>query len=137
MQGCECVVLMRSFLIKDVFCLSSRKFFISYLAAPRPTLSHWRGSSFTLQILVASFLVQPGSHWEPVNKVQSLRPAKGICGIWTGSIPCLSARRFPTVPAKLCLRQPILICSTDHLLYTPANRNTEKRNFFWINEYSN
>ena len=26
MQGCRCVVLMRSFLIKDVFCVSSRKF---------------------------------------------------------------------------------------------------------------
>ena len=110
MQGCRCAVLMTLFLIKVIFCVSSRKFIYQlYGCLKANILDYGRGRSFAFQMSVTLFLVRPKSLWEPLNQIESLSPAKFVCGIPTKSILCLSVTQ--TVPTKQYLRQPIMIGS--------------------------
>ena len=53
-------------------------FFNCYLAAPRPTLDHYRGGSLTHPMLITAFLpIRPEGHREPHNEVGCLSPAEG------------------------------------------------------------
>ena len=127
MQSCRCAVLMTLFLIKVVFCVSSRKYFYQlYGCFKANILDYGRGSNFTFQISVTLFLVRPKSLWEPLNEIESLSPAKLNFGIRTKSILCLSVTQ--TVLTKLYLRQPILIGSQTtyctHLLIGTQRKET-------------
>ena len=127
MQSCRCAVLMTLFLIKFVFCVSSRKHsYQLYDCLKVNILDYGRGSNFTFQISVTLFLVRPKSLWEPLNEIESLSTGKRICGIRTKSILCLSTTQ--TVPTKLYLRQPILIGSQTtyctHLLIGTQRKET-------------
>ena len=58
-------------------------FFNCYLAAPWPTLGHYRGDSLTHPMLItAGFFLhfRPEGHREPHNEVGSLSPAKHLVG---------------------------------------------------------
>ena len=69
-------------------------FFNCYLAAPRPTLGHYRGGSLTQPMLITAFLLfWTEDHREPRNEVGSLRPAESPVGFKPGSF-----RFFYTVP---------------------------------------
>ena len=48
-----------------------------YLAAPRPTLGHYRGDSLTHPMLITYVLhIRPEGHREPRSEVGSLSPTK-------------------------------------------------------------
>ena len=73
-------------------------FFISHLAALRPTLGHWQGGSLTHSMLITTLSQsQPKIHWEPPNEVESQSLTKRISGIWTGNLAFLSVTRYLTV----------------------------------------
>ena len=56
-------------------------FFNCYLAAPRPTLGHYRGGSLTHPILITSVLnIRPEVHRELLSGVGSLSPAERLVG---------------------------------------------------------
>ena len=79
-QGCRCAVLLTLFLIKVVFCVSSRKFIYQlYGCLKANILDYGRGRSFAFQISVTLFLVRPKSLWEPLNQIESLSPSKFVC----------------------------------------------------------
>ena len=49
------------------------------MAAPRPTLGHYRGGSLNHPTLIICVLhIRPEDHWEPLNKVRSLSPAERL-----------------------------------------------------------
>ena len=57
-------------IIKIACLILVENFFNSYLAAPKPTLSHSQGSSFTYLMLISEFsLFWSESHGEPHNEV--------------------------------------------------------------------
>ena len=62
-------------------------FFLNcYLAAPRPTLGHFRGDSLTHLMLITVFLhFWPEDHREPCNEVGSLSPAERLVGFEPGT----------------------------------------------------
>ena len=61
-------------------------FFNCYLAAPRPTLGHYRGDSLTHPILITAFLhIRPEGHREPRSEVGSLGPAERLVGFEPGT----------------------------------------------------
>ena len=71
-------------------------FFNCYLAAPRPTLGHYRGDSLTHLMLINAFLHltqgSPGaSWWDWVPK-----PGRAPSGVWTGNLPILTTTPWPT-----------------------------------------
>lgn len=54
-------------------------FCVTYLAAPRPTMGHWREGSPTYPILITMlYLIRPEGHWEPINEAGSKNPAECI-----------------------------------------------------------
>ena len=56
-------------------------FFNSYLAVPRPTMSHYQRSNLTQWMLITTFSqFGPKSHQEPHNKVGYLRRAETLVG---------------------------------------------------------
>ena len=60
-----------------IWCLT----FNCYLAAPRPTLVHYRGGSLSHPMLITCVLhIRPEGHQEPCNKVGSLRPVECLEG---------------------------------------------------------
>ena len=70
-------------LIKDNIQFSCKcyVFFNCHLAAPRPTLGHYRGGSLTHPMLNTCVLhIQPEGYCEPRNKVGSLSPAEYLVG---------------------------------------------------------
>ena len=61
-------------------------FFNCYLAAPWPTLGHYRGVSLTHLMLITGVLhIQPEGHWEPRNEVGSLSVADCLVGFELGT----------------------------------------------------
>ena len=94
--------------VYDVF------FFTCYLAAPRPTLSHYRGGSLTHPMLITCILhIQPEGHWQPRNKVGSLSLAKRLVGFEPETFQFWSQRLNPighssykasTIPKPLHIR---------------------------------
>ena len=57
-----------------------------YLAAPRPTLGHYRGGSLTHPMLITCVLhIRPEGHREPRNEVGSLSPAERLVGFEPGT----------------------------------------------------
>ena len=51
------------------------------MAAPWPTLGHYRGGSLTHPMLIICILyIRPEGHWEPHNKVGSPSPAECLAG---------------------------------------------------------
>ena len=76
-------------LIKDNILLSCKYcyiyFFNCHLAAPRPTLGHYRGSSLTHPMLITCvFHIQHEGYCEPRNEVGSLSPAEHLVGFERG-----------------------------------------------------
>ena len=62
------------------------KFFSCYLAAPRPTLGHYRGASLSHPILISAFLhIWPEFHREPCNEVGCLSPVEHLAGFESGT----------------------------------------------------
>ena len=56
-------------------------FFNSYLAVPRPTMSHYQRSNLTQWMLITTFSqFGPKSHQEPHNKVGYLRRVETLVG---------------------------------------------------------
>ena len=56
-------------------------FFNSYMAVPRPTMSHYQRSNLTQWMLITTFSqFGPKSHQEPHNKVGYLRRAETLVG---------------------------------------------------------
>ena len=57
-------------------------FFNCYLAAPRPTLGHYRGDSLTHPMLITAFFLhfRPEGHREPRNEVGYLSLAERLVG---------------------------------------------------------
>ena len=73
-------------------------FFISHLAALRPTLGHKQGGSLThLMLITTLFQVQPVCQKEPRNKVGSQSLTESISGIRATNLPILSITCYPTV----------------------------------------
>ena len=63
-------------------------FFNCYLAAPRPTLGHYRGGSLTHTMLITCVLhIRPEGNREPRNEVGSLSPAEHLVGFEPGIFP--------------------------------------------------
>ena len=63
-------------------------FFISHLAALRPTLGHWKENSFTYPMLIKTlFQVQPVGHQEPLSDVESQSLTECISGIQAEDLP--------------------------------------------------
>ena len=61
-------------------------FFNCYLAAPRPTLGHYRGGSLTHPMLITCVLhIQPEGHQEDRSEVGSLRSAECLVGFEPGT----------------------------------------------------
>ena len=61
-------------------------FFNCYLAAPRPTLGHYRGGSLTHPMLITCVLhIQPKGHRQPRNEVGSLSSGKHLVGFEWGT----------------------------------------------------
>ena len=60
--------------------------FNCYLAAPRPTLGHYRGGSLTQPMLITCVLhIRPEGHREVNNEVGSLRLAQCLVGFELGT----------------------------------------------------
>ena len=60
--------------------------FNCYLAAPQPTLGHYRGGSLTHPMLITCVLhIWPEGHREPRNKVGSLSPVERLVGFEPGT----------------------------------------------------
>ena len=60
--------------------------FNSYLAAPRPTLGHYRGDSLTNPMIITAFLhVRSEGHREPRSEVGSLSSAERLVGFEPGT----------------------------------------------------
>ena len=56
------------------------------MAAPRPTLVHYRGGSLTHAILITCVLhIRPKGHREPCNEDKSLSPAERLVGFEPGT----------------------------------------------------
>ena len=56
-------------------------FFNCYLAAPRPTLGHYRGGSLTHPMLITCVLhIRPEGYWDPRSEVGSLSTAEHLVG---------------------------------------------------------
>ena len=71
--------------IHSLLLLENNFFFNCYLAAPRPTLGHYRGDSLTHPMLITAFLhFRPEGHREPRSKVGSLSPAEHLVGFEPG-----------------------------------------------------
>ena len=71
-------------------------FFNCYLAAPRPTLGHSQGDSFTNPMLITAFVhIRPEGHQEPPNEVGSLSPAERLAGFEAGTFRFLLQRLNP------------------------------------------
>ena len=71
-------------------------FLNSYLAAPRPTLGHYREDSFTNPTLITAFLqLWPEGHREPRSEVGSLSHGQAPSGIEQGAMPFLLQRLNP------------------------------------------
>ena len=65
-------------------------YFNWYLAAPRPTLGHYRRDSLTRPMLITAFLhFQPEGQWEPRDEVGSLSPAERLVGFVPGTFRLL------------------------------------------------
>ena len=63
-----------------------QEFFYCYLAAPWPTLGHYREDSLAHSMLItALFTFRPEGHREPRNKVGSLRMAEPLVGFEQGT----------------------------------------------------
>ena len=61
-------------------------FFNLYLAAPLPTLAHYRGDSLTHPMLITTFhLAWPEGHPEPRGEVGSLSPVERLAGFEPGT----------------------------------------------------
>ena len=68
---------------KQPFCWY---FLNCYLAAPLPTLGHYRGGSLTQLMLITCVLhTLPEGHQEPCNKVGSIRLAEHLVGFEPGT----------------------------------------------------
>ena len=68
------------------FYLSFLYFFYCYLAAPRPTLGHFRRESLTNLMLITVFVqFRPEGHREPSNEVGSLNLVKRLVGFEPGT----------------------------------------------------
>ena len=67
-------------------------FFNCYLAAPRPTLGHYRGDSLTHPMLITAFFLhfRPEGHREPRNEVGYLSLAERLVGFEPGNLPILT-----------------------------------------------
>ena len=62
-------------------------FFNCYLAAPRPTLGHYRGGSLTHPMLITCVLhIRPEGYQEPRNEVGSLSRADRLVGFEPGTL---------------------------------------------------
>ena len=74
-------------LIVDGIWLVLFVFFLNcYLAAPPPTLGHYRGGSLTHPMLITCVLhIQPKGHQEPCNEVGSLSSAEHLVGFKPGT----------------------------------------------------
>ena len=73
-------------------------FFISHLAALRPTMVHWAGDSLIHPILIITlFQVRPKGHRKPRNEVGSESLAERIIEIRAQNLPFLSVTCYPTV----------------------------------------
>ena len=75
-------VIVRSVFEEDGNCF----FFNCYLAAPRPTLGHYRGGSLTPPMLITCVLhIRPEGHREPRRKVGCLSLAERLGGFESGT----------------------------------------------------
>ena len=67
-----------------------------YLAAPRPTLGHYQGGSFTHPMLITCILhIRPEGHRESRSEVGSLSPAERLVGFEPGTFRFWSQRLNP------------------------------------------
>ena len=67
--------------LMNIFATCSYYFFKYYLAAPRPTLGHYRGCSLTHPMLLTCVLhIRPEGHQGPRSEVGSLSPAEHLVG---------------------------------------------------------
>ena len=67
-----------------------------YLAAPRPTLGHYQGGSFTHPMLMTCILhIRTEGHREPRSEVGSLSPAERLVGFEPGTFRFWSQRLNP------------------------------------------
>ena len=86
------------FLIKNVNKITEAEiFFVGYLAALRPTLGHWQGSSLTHPIFITTVIkVRSEGHREPRSEVRFQSLAKCISGIRARNLPIQSVTCYPT-----------------------------------------
>ena len=74
--------------VLEVFKLTNFSvcFFYYYLAAPRPTLGHYRENSLTHPMSMTCVLhIRPDGRREPRSKVGSLSPAECLVGFEPGT----------------------------------------------------
>ena len=69
--------------------------FNCYLAAPRPTLGHYRRDSLTHPMLISVLHFRPEGHREPRNEVGSLSPVECQVGTEPGTFQFLLQRLNP------------------------------------------
>ena len=84
------------FIIFFIYFFYHYFFYICYLAAPRPTLDHYRGGSLTHPLLINCILhIQPEVHWEPCNEVSSINPVRHLVGFEPGNLQFSSQHLNP------------------------------------------
>ena len=96
------------------------------LAAPRPTLSHYRGGSLTHQMLITCVLhIWPEGHREPRNGVGSIGPAERLVGFEPGTFQFWSQCLNPLghSPPNNRPLSPNLEKSIQQILLAPDDRN--------------
>ena len=104
------------------------------MAAPRPTLGHYRGDSFTHAMLITViFWFRPEGHREPCNEVGSLSQAEHPVGFEPGTFRFLSQPAVKVPFLRDCLPISLLMLSEfkriNYLLFPPPLKSPENCRF--------